>query len=292
MNGTATYRILGKGFSAVLGLALMAGGASAQISPKAPTQIDIYCSGVALNKPLPNDAYVISGEDSIYRVTYNAGDLVYINRGSNQGVKVGDEFDVTRPISNPQPVQWFAWQNQLIRAMGQMYADIGRIHVLSVQPKVSTARVTFSCEQMYRGDLIQPFVPRPSPPYPIVAFDAFAPPSGKKTAMVVTTKGYGEGAAQGYTVYVNLGSAQGVQIGDYIRVFRYQGESAEAPYQTRGNAYKMYGFGSTPVAYQWNDLPRQIIGEGVVIRVGENSASVYLSYSQSAVFPGDYIEIQ
>lgn len=273
-------------------MALMAGAAAAQVSPKAPTQTDIYCSGVALSKPLASDAYVISGEDSIYRVTYSAGDLVFINRGSNQGVKVGDEFEVTRPVTNPQPVQWFAWQNQLMRAMGQMYADIGRVRVVSVQAKLSSARVTFSCQQMYRGDLISPFVPRPAPPYRDAKFDQVAPPSGKKTAMVVTTKGYGEGAGQGYTVYVNLGSAQGVQIGDYIRVFRYQGESAEAPYQTRDNAYKMYGFGSTPVAYKWDDLPRQVIAEGIVVRTGENSASVYLTYSQSIVFPGDYIEIQ
>ncbi len=33
--------------------------------------------------------------------------------------------------------------------------------------------------------------------------------------------------------YVNLGSAQGVKVGDYFRIFRYTGTQHETAYQTR-----------------------------------------------------------
>ena len=52
------------------------------------------------DQPVPNDTYVISGEDSRYKTTFIPGDYVYINPGAEQGVRVGDEFEVVRPISD------------------------------------------------------------------------------------------------------------------------------------------------------------------------------------------------
>ena len=45
--------------------------------------------------------------------------------------------------SDLNQVKWFKWQAQLNRAMGTMYADIGRLRVVSVQAKTSTAEVRF-----------------------------------------------------------------------------------------------------------------------------------------------------
>src|SRR2546428_11988828 len=80
----------------VLGLAL-AVAAAAQQPPKAPNNDDIYCSGMVTQEPVPHDTYMISGEQSNYKVTFGQGDLVYINKGSDQGAKVGAEFLGMRP---------------------------------------------------------------------------------------------------------------------------------------------------------------------------------------------------
>ena len=63
----------------------------------APTEADLYCSGVATDQASRTDTYMISGENSNYKNTFLPGDYVYINRGAEQGVKVGDEFEVVRP---------------------------------------------------------------------------------------------------------------------------------------------------------------------------------------------------
>ena len=120
----------------------------------------------------------------------------------------------------------------------------------------------------------------------------FAPPSGKKTAMVVTPRILEQLSGVGTIVYVNLGSAQGVQVGNYFRVFRYQGTQNETTYQVRDTAYKVYGFGSTPVAYQWDDLPRQVLGEGIVLRTGPNSSTVLLTTAREEIYVGDYVELE
>jgi hypothetical protein len=265
----------------------------------------MYCSGVIDSKPVPGDTYVISGENARYKTTFFANDLVYINRGGENGVKVGDQFDVVRPAKTElwdggdRPLTsfragttWFKYQDMLNRAMGTNYEDIGRLRVIHVDAKTSIAEIALGCHYMERGDLVRPFVPRPTPSFHSVSLDPFAPPSGKKTAMVVTSKDYAVLAGAGRIAYVNLGSAQGVRVGDYFRVFRYQGTRIETEYQPKNMSYKAYGFGSTPVAYEWNNLPRQVLGEGIVLRLGANSATVLLTTVRFEIYAGDYVELE
>jgi hypothetical protein len=292
MRKRISYRILAIGLRLGLGVAMCTGVARAQRAPAGLSEVNVYCSGMVTDQAVPSDTYLISGEDSSYRITFTPGDAVYINRGADQGVKVGDEFEVIRHVHDIMPVLWFKFQPKLSQAMGANYADIGRVRVVNVLPKTSVAEVGLSCDLLQRGDIVRPFQTRPFPTLHNVKFDPFAPPSGKKLAMVVTTKDYGVISGVGGIVYVNLGSAQGVQAGDYFRIFRYQGSSNDLLYQERNTAFKMYGFGSTPVAYQWDNLPRQVIGEGIVLRTGPNSSTVMVTNSRNEISVGDYVEIE
>jgi len=252
----------------------------------------VYCSNF-VTSDRGDDSRLISGEQSNSRVVFGTRDYVFINKGSNQGVRVGDRYAVYRPETDPTEVQWFKWQNKLIKAMGTFYKDAGQLKVVNVQPNVSTAEVTFACEYLQRGDLIRPLQERPSPPFKTDAkFDRFAPVSGKSVGMLVFGKDFSQTYGKFSTVYVNLGSNQGVAVGDYMRIFRYQGSHAEsAPYYS-DYQYSMYGFGSTPVRYQWNDLPREILGEGIVLNVGPNSSTILVTLSQLEMFAGDYVEVE
>jgi hypothetical protein len=265
----------------------------AQHVPTAPSQKDVYCAGILTTEAPPSGFYVISGPESSTRVTYQQGDVVFINHGSAQGVKVGDEFQVTRAVKDPIESEWFTGQHALVRAMGQAYRDVGHLRVLNVQPNTAVAEVVSSCDLMQRGDIVQPFVERPAPPYKAEQkFDRFAPASGKAMAMIVENNSFGQVVGAGSMVYVNLGAAQGVKIGDYFRIFRYQGESKERVYQTAETAYKVYGYGATPVPYKWSDLPRDVLGEGIVVRVGPNASSVLITVSQREIYMGDYTELE
>jgi hypothetical protein len=294
MHKKLSYRILIIGLRLGLGLMVSAEFGHAQMPPPtSPTQADLYCSGVITDQPIPTDSYVISGENSRYKSTFFADDYIYINRGGAQGVKVGDEFDVVRAVSDKMAsTSWFKYQTMLSRAMGTRYADIGRLRVVHVDSKTSTAQMDVSCIYMQRGDIVLPFVARPAPQFHDVKFDPYAAPSGKKTAMVVTAKDFQVLTGAGKIVYVNLGNAQGVRVGDYFRVFRYQGTHIETLYQVSDTAYKAFGFGSTPVAYGWNNLPRQVLGEGIVLRTGPNSSTVLMTTTREDIYIGDYVELE
>jgi hypothetical protein len=264
-----------------------------QASPTGPRDHDVYCAGTVTRTPPPQDTYIVSGVESAVRILFNQGDLVYLNRGTNQGVQVGAEFLVSRQVKDQSAAQWFVWQKDLVRAMGETWADIGRIRVVHVNVNTSTAEIVLFCEQMQRGDIARPFVARQVPTYkPAAKLDIFAPASGKEMAMIVATRDFGQVAAAGRIVYVNLGTAQGARIGDYYRIFRYQGDRHSTAYSPRGQEHAVYGFGSAPGAWRWSDLPREILGEGIVLNVSQNASTVLITDSLREIYAGDYIEIE
>jgi hypothetical protein len=286
---------------AVLGCSVLLGAAMclAQNAPQGasgaaqPGYSPVNCAGFITDQRVPDEMRLVSGEQSTYKLIFAERDYVYINRGQDKGVRVGDRFAVMRPDRDPLEVPWFKWQEKLLKAMGSKYLDAGQVRVVNVQPKMSVAEVVFSCDYMQRGDIVRPYVERPAPPFKDAStFDHFAPVSGKPVGMVVAGRDYAQTYGSGSTVYVNLGAAQNVKVGDYFRVFRYQGSLAETAPQTRGYATEIYGFGSSPVRYTWKDLPREVLGEGIVLNVSRNAATVLLTFASGEIVAGDYIELE
>ena len=303
----------------LLGAATCSAQSTAPGSPaSAPVDYSIVnCSNFVSDQKVPDDTRLISGEQSNYKIAFSQGDYVYINRGQDKGVRLGDRFQVVRPEKDPMDVIWFKWQPKLMKAMGTAYFDAGQIRIVSVQPKVSIGRVTLACSGiMQRGDIVRPYAERPAPIYRDGnGFDHFAPISGKPVAMVVTGSDWAQTLGTRSVAFVNLGAAQGVKVGDYYRIFRYQGTQAESapvgdPAQyamffnffspnplkwstTEGTyQYQIYGFGSNPVHYTWKDLPREILGEGVVLNVSRNSSTMMVTYSSIPIYSGDYVETE
>lgn len=276
-----------------VGLLPLVSRAQSSASSPTTTHEDVYCSGMFTGAHVSEKTQIVSGEDALYKVTFSEGDYIYLNRGSRDGVKPGDEFLVMRPVENDTYTWWFAAQPGLAHSMGQMWEDEGQIKVVVAQPKISVAQVIHSCSYMQRGDILQPYAARPIPELKSEAnFDRFAPPSGKKKGVIVAGKAYRIEAGTNDIVYVNLGSKNGVNVGDYLRIFRYQSNGGDLVYQTPDMAMSIYGYGSAPGGVSARDLPRQVLGEGIVLRVSRNSATVLITYSLQQIYEGDYCEVE
>jgi hypothetical protein len=261
--------------------------------PDHPWTSSVYCSGFYTSERVSDDLRLVTGEQSNYKIAFVYGDIVYLSKGSSQGVKEGDRFSVVRQESDPLRVQWFKWQDKLSNAMGSHYSDLGQLTVIKTEPNIAIAKVSLSCAFMQRGDIVLPYSERPAGPFKDPStFDILAPSSGKPKAMIVQGKNTAQMSGQWNTVYVNLGTKQGVKVGDYFRVFRYQGTRGETIPQQRDYQDRMYGFGSNPKHYEWNDLPREILGEGIVLNVSQNASSVLLTTSRSEIMAGDYVELE
>jgi hypothetical protein len=294
----------GKIVLAGLILGLSAAVASAQVNQRLAIPGDIYCAGVVTTETIPHDTYVITGEQSGYKITFNDGDYVYINKGASQGVKVGDQFSAVRAVKDPFGIEWTKWQDGILHKMGTVWEDEARVHVIVVQANVSIAQVDHPCHYIQRGDTLLPFVERALPPLKTEKnFDRFTPPDGKAMAMVIIGKEFQAQVGTNDVVYVNLGRDQGVRVGDYFRVFRYQGTEHETVFQTPRNAFDMeygtavpdtgiYGFGAVSKKWNWSNVPREVLGEGLVLRTGPNSSTVLLTSTLREIYPGDYVELE
>jgi len=282
-------------------LSMSAAVAAAQgPNPQTPSEGQLYCSGVVTTESVPRDTYIVSGEQSNYKVTFDEGDYVYINKGASQGAKVGDEFLVVRPVHDPTKVDWTKWQTAIFHKMGTLWEDEARVKVVVAQSDISIAQVEHACEYVQRGDVILPFSVRPAPPLRSGAnYDRFAPANGKSLAMVITGRSFQQQTGKNDIVYVNLGTNQGVKVGDYFRIFRYQGTEHETAYQTPRYGFDVEGvlgptdgFGSSSKKYNWSNVPREDLGEGIVLRTGPNSATVLITFALREVFSGDYVELE
>src|SRR5882762_5963511 len=154
--------MLAKSAKLCLALLLGAGVSAAQRSEaqqkaNQPDAARINCAGFFLDQKVGGDTYLVSGEESSFKLTWTTGEYVHVNRGMNQGVKEGDLYTVTRMETDPSKVEWFKWQNKLLKAMGSPYLDLGQVKIVKVQPKVSVAQVTFACGAMQRGDILLPY---------------------------------------------------------------------------------------------------------------------------------------
>ncbi len=284
--------------AAILGLAMafpapMAGQAAQAMGP---TAMDLYCAGYYTQRQVDTGMSILGGEDGGFKNEFSDRDIIYLTRG--QGAAPGAQFMVVRPVYDPSARESYPGQREMLRALGRAYAEIALIQVRIAHEGSLTAEIVTSCEPAIAGDLVVPMTPRSAPAYRVPKLvDRFAPSSGKPTGVVVAAKEFAQVAGEGQIVYVNLGRAQGAQVGSYLRVFRTALGKAEDPFAQATRDYLTEGMGGRPVGRKLTraelaSLPRTVVGEIMVIAVEEGSSSGIITFSREEIALGDMVEIE
>src|SRR5581483_4856370 len=108
------------------------------------------------------------------------------------------------------------WQFSVLHKMGTVWEDEGRVKVVDARADVSIAQIEHVCGYVQRGDVLLPFVARPEPALKsITKLDRFSPLTGKPLGMLISSQKFFAQVGKNDFVYVNLGNAEGVKIGDY-----------------------------------------------------------------------------
>ena len=89
------------------------------------------------------------------RIMFGPGDAVIVGAGTAQGVQKGQQFFVRRPVTDPSTTQ---------PKVGALYGvhTAGWVTVVDVKDAMAIATVTHSCDGVFEGDYLEPFVP-PTP---------------------------------------------------------------------------------------------------------------------------------
>ena len=261
---------------------------------QAPTYSDVNCAGFITDQPVPKDKFVVGGWATPHQTKFGDRDYTYLTGG---GFQNGQRYSIVRHIKDPNIMPSFRDQRTLVGGSGQAYADVGRVLVIGVNGNIATAQVEFACDGMVPGDVAVPFAAREIPPLHIGSqFDRFAPPNGKLTGRIVMAKDFDTVVGTGNKVYLNVGSGQGVKIGDYFRVVRTYNDIKRSTTDTLSyRVDQMEDTQQNPPTFaktRLGELPRRSVGEMIILGVSPRSATGMVTFALEDVLVGDGVELE
>ncbi len=283
----------------------------------------LFCAGYIRYQKLPQMPEIVGAQDEQEQRTYADGDFVYLNAGSQQGIKEGQTFQIIRPRGMVKGVH-----KEKKGFLGIYVQDVGQLQVFKVREHTSVAKITFSCDLALLGDLLAPIPARESPQSRAGDLDRYADPTGKQTGRLMMAKDNREMVTRNDVVYIDLGGEDQVKAGDYLTIYRplgtgnltrFDNEEMARNRATGFQGDRFRGGGFSSMASRAKDstafinsegryrhrpitskevkdhrplMPHKIVGELVVIDVQTRTATAIITRVTGEVHTGDWVEIQ
>jgi LysM domain-containing protein len=220
----------------------------------------LQCAGYVVDDREDESLHLAGSEEGATKNTFGDRDILYLNKGSNSGVKAGDVYSlhhVAYTVKHPDTG----------RSIGTKIETTGWARVILVQENTATVTVEQACMDIHLGDYLKPFEKLP---IPLIARhappDRMTPPTGRLTGTVVDIAEDGMIAGERQLVTLNIGSSNGVAPGNLFSVYK--------------------------IMYPSVPTPRNVIGELVVVAVRERTATARVLYSRDAIMNGDKAELR
>ncbi len=230
-------------------------------SPVPPaSQRAIACSPVLMEET----AAVTAGIGSIVkseedRLLLSQEDRVVVGLDGAKIPKVGDTLAVIRVgsrVIHPRTRQ----------SLGRILFTLGLLEVTDVRDRTVQARVSYGCEPISLGDRVVPFTLAPYPE------DKIARPAARQVeGTIADSARHVQHIAIPHLVFLDVGVSQGIGPGDVFAIYR--------PSPPALN----------PATGQEVPIAPDRLGEAVVIRVTERTATAVISVSSKESQPGDRV---
>jgi hypothetical protein len=267
-----------------------------------PTYADLYCAGFISKQILPDANYVAGGLQTPSTTKFTRGDIIFLQ---GTGYSAGAEYEIVRALRDVNEYEMFPGQKKLLKETGQPYEEVGRVKVVDTRSKAAIAQIEYACDGVNPGDTAIPFAEKQTVTFHTpMRFDRFLPSSNKVTGRIVMGKDFDSELGTGQKVYMNVGSNQGVKIGDFFRAVRsYEADlldpvdslsfkaaiAEDTQKKTPSFDPAMFTKGNGPVIHV-RDLPRRAVGEIIVIGVTNTTATGMVVFALEDVHADDNVE--
>jgi hypothetical protein len=236
------------------------GAAAAAALGPVTEEMTLQCAQHVLTDRDDEGLYLVGSEEGKDKVALAERDIVYLNKGSNAGVKAGDLYTIHRvAYAVRHPVSG--------RKIGTKVDTTGWLKVLLVQEDTACAVIEHSCLDIHAGNYLKPFekvnVPMVVKRAPA---ECCAPANGNITRHVVDLQ---EGAmivGTGQLLTIDAGTDDGVAPGNVFSVYR--------------------------IVYPSVPTPRDAVGEATVVAVRDRTATAKVTYARKEVRVGDEVELR
>jgi len=212
----------------------------------------IQCAGYIAGSDEDDSLRLIGSEEGKQKYGLATDDIIYLNRGSEDGISPGDRYYIQRRI---RKVENFGW----------MIERSGWVTILAVQERTAMAVVTQACIDIHEGDYLIPFEEIPVPLVPRVKpATRLDPPSGKITGRIVASPNDFSELGEGYLVSLDVGEEQGIIPGNLFTIYR----------------------------HVYDNTPRKPLGQLAVLTVQRRTSTAKIMYSLDPIRVGDNVELR
>ena len=195
---------------------------------------------------------VVSHRDNSERRLLGPGDLLLIDAGETKGITSGQNLIVRRRF---QTGDLYAPKKQ--QTFGEQAA--GLVQIVEINRESSVALVVHACGEIVAGDLVEPYAAQPA----FFAVSAGTPHFDDPARITVGEHGQQVSAA-GQMMVIDRGIMSGVQRGQRLTIFR---------------------------ASPGNPGLKVTIGDGVIVAIRADSATIKIEKTTEAVMVGDLVAL-
>ncbi len=171
------------------------------------TESDLNCSFYMHEegKMLP-DIQIIGAERENEKNVFSDGDVIYINRGSAEGLEIGQLFLTVGLRAK-------------VGKLGTVMERHGRARIVRLEDRMATAKVEKGCGSIRIGDFLLPFEEEAGEIGKDLGFGDMDPNASKKGKVIFIENDF-HIAASGQWALIDMGRQHCIQIGDQLNVFR------------------------------------------------------------------------
>ena len=195
---------------------------------------------------------VVSHRDDASRQLLGPGDLLRIDAGEKHGIVAGQNLVVRSRFQTGD-----LDARKKLQTFGEQAG--GLVQIIETHRESSVALIVYACGEIVAGDAVEPYVAQPA----FFAVAAGTPRFDEPARITIGEHGRTTAAA-GQMMVIDRGIMQGVQRGQRLTIFR------------RGS-----GTGESTVT----------IGDGVIVAVRADSATIHIERTVDAVAVGDMVAL-
>lgn len=215
-------------------------------------------TGFLLEKEITPSGHIVATPQN--RQLVGEDDIVYTDIGIKQGAKVGDRFSIFKKMGEvSHPVTNFI--------MGYKVIPEGTLQLSELEENASKAIVTKSFIEIAPGSYLMPYRDRKRE----VALKAS---TRELAGYIIETQTGNLAIAAGDIAFLDLGSSQGVEVGNMLYVVR----------DVVPDQLQVYG--------TIDKLPAEVVGAVVVVETGEKTSTALVVKSIDTIYIGDRVELK
>ncbi len=219
-------------------------------------EVDLYCSLFIYEGDLP-DLMITAAEKGYEKVMFSDADIVFLNKGRNDGLEIGQVFLVVEIGGH-------------IGDFGYLANKRGRAHIAFLEDNRAVARIEKSCGRLTVGNYLLPFEEKETLLGKDIGYEAYAEEvAGPVGTIVYLERDYNQ-IGSGAWAIIDIGEEAGIQVGQQLTICK--------------------RIRNPQTLEVRKDLPQIGVGNSVVIDVGKRTATVKILSCSDSIVKGQTVQ--